>query len=273
MTAKTRAQEILREPLLHFLLGGLLIFALFAWRGEEADPASRVIDVDRDTQAQIALTFERTMQRPPTDQELDGLIDQWVREEVLYREALRLGMDAGDPVVRRRLAKKMDFLAASSAEAMEPDEEELAAWFQANQARYADAGTFSFDQVWFAKRPGADIARRLASAGERWRSVGEPVSLPPSSERQPVSAVAAQFGSEFMVALMAMEAAGSWAGPVRSGLGWHMVRLRERGEQSVPELADIRERVVADWRAETAKSREAEAYRLLRDAYTIKVDR
>ncbi|MDC0886180.1 peptidylprolyl isomerase [Altererythrobacter sp.] len=273
MTAETRARAILREPLVHFLLGGLLIFALFAWRGEEADPASRIIDVDRDTQAQIALTFERTMQRPPTDQELDGLIDQWVREEVLYREALRLGMDADDPVVRRRLAKKMDFVAASSAETMQPDEAELAAWFTANRARYADAGTVSFDQVWFAEKPGDNIADRLASAAENWRMIGEPVSLPPTAERLQTSAVAAQFGSEFTQALMAMEVNGAWAGPVRSGLGWHMVRLRERGAQSVPELADIRGRVEADWRADTANAREAEAYRLLRDAYTIKIDR
>ncbi|GAA4044553.1 peptidyl-prolyl cis-trans isomerase [Parerythrobacter jejuensis] len=274
MTLEERARQWVREPLVHFLLGGLLIFALFAWRGEETDPASRLIDVDRETQAQIALQFERTVQRPPTDSELDGLIEQWVREEVLYREALRLGLDAGDPVVRRRLAKKMDFLAASSAEAVEPSDSELEEWFAANAARYADKSTASFDQVWFAQAPDTDaVTAQLQSAGEDWRSVGEPVSLPAVVEERQLQAVGAQFGTAFADELAAMEVGNAWSGPVRSGLGWHMVRLRARKSESIPALADIRQRVTNDWRLATAQSREDQAYALLRDAYTVEIDR
>lgn len=271
MTPKERAQAALREPLVHFLLGGALIFAFFAWRGEEADPASRVIDVNREVQAQIALTYERTMQRPPTDAELDVLIERWVREEVLYREALRLGLDSGDPVVRRRLAKKMDFLAASSAQAIEPTDAELTEWFEANAARYAEDARLSFDQVYFAARPNADAVKpRLA---EEWESAGEPASLPPSIESRDLSAVAAQFGEQFGEQLAGMDADGEWTGPIQSGVGWHFVRLRAVSIGAVPALETVRERVVEDWRRATAATREEEAYGLLREAYQVEIDR
>ncbi|WP_284126449.1 peptidylprolyl isomerase [Parerythrobacter aestuarii] len=271
MNPRAIAQQALREPLVHFLLGGLLIFAFFAWKGEPADPASRVIDVDRATQAQIALTFERTMQRPPTDQELDGLIGQYVREEVLYREALRLGLDTDDPVVRRRLAKKMDFLAASSAEAVEPGEAVLADWYRANAARYAGDTRLSFDQVYFASRPEARIV--LPKLRDDWRAAGEPASLPASMEGRELRAVAAQFGDAFARELAAMAADGEWRGPVASGVGWHFVRLRTLTPGTIPPLEQVRSRVVEDWREETAKAREEEAFGLLRDAYTVKIAR
>jgi hypothetical protein len=271
MALKDSARQALREPLVHFLIGGALIFAYFAWRGEEADPASRVIDVTREVQAQIALDYERTMQRPPTDAELDALTERWVREEVLYREALRLGFDAGDPVVRRRLAKKMDFLAVSSAEAAEPSEDELEQWYRANAARYAGDLRLSFDQVYFAARPDAEtVLPRLAGD---WRAVGEPASLPASVEGRDKAQVAAQFGAEFADRLALLKATDGWQGPIPSGVGWHFVRLRKLEAGSVPELDAIRQRVVEDWRLATAREREEAAYRLLREAYTVKIAR
>ncbi len=265
------ARQALREPLLHFLLGGALIFALFAWRGEEADPGSRVIDVTREAQAQIALAYERTMQRPPTDAELDGLIERWVREEVLYREALRLGLEANDPVVRRRLATKMDFLAAASAETVEPDEAELAAWYRANTARYAGNLRLSFDQVYFAARP--DAATVMPELAQDWRGAGAPASLPASVDARGQAQVAAQFGADFADTLAMMKVGDGWQGPVASGVGWHFVRLRAAEPGAVPPLASVRARAVEDWRLATAQEREEQAYRLLRDAYTVEIAR
>ena len=269
MKANTRIEQVLREPLVHFLAGGALIFALFAWRGEPADPASRSIDVDRDTQAQIALTFERTMQRPPTDLELDGLIEQYVREEVLYREALRLGLDADDPVVRRRLAKKMDFLATSSVEAAEPTDAQVQAWYEAHPGRFAEDARLSFDQAYFAARPDEAAVRR--SLASDWRSAGDPVSLPATVEDRPRKAVVAQFGPEFADALLAMTPADEWQGPIRSGVGWHFVRVRDIAAVRLPPLDDVRGEVVEDWRRGTVQRREDDAYAVLRDAYSVTV--
>lgn len=271
MRLKDRTREFLREPLLHFLLGGALIFAFFAWKGEPVDPASRTIDVSREVQAQIALTFERTMQRPPTDQELDGLIDQYVREEVLYREAIRLGLDVDDPVVRRRLAKKMDFLAAASAETAQPSDDELEAWIKAHPNRFVADSQLSFDQVYFQQRPKEDVARkRLASD---WRDAGEPVSLPASVDNRTREAVVAQFGREFVDTVLELKPGANWQGPIQSGLGWHFVRLRQIEQGELPSLEEQRELATADWYRGTAERREQEAYRLLREAYTVKVEK
>ena len=271
MTLQDRARLALREPLVHFLLGGALIFAFFAWQGEEADPASRVIEVDEEVQAQLALTFERTMQRPPIDAELDLLIERHVREEVLYREALRLGLDAGDPVVRRRLAKKMDFIAASSAQASEPGDAELAGWFAANAARYAADTTLTFDQVYFAEQPDAAAARKQLA--QDWQAAGDPVSLPASVEARPLASVAAQFGQAFADRVAAMAPGNGWEGPIQSGVGWHFLRLREVDPGEIPSLDSLRERVIEDWRLETSAAREEDAYRLLREAYEVRVAR
>jgi peptidyl-prolyl cis-trans isomerase C len=112
----------LREPLLHFLIGGTLVFAFFAWRGEAVDPESRSIIVTVDTAEQLAARFEQTMQRAPTPAEMDGIIRDHIREEVYYREAMRLGLDADDAVIRRRLRSKMEYLARAEAEAAKPDD-------------------------------------------------------------------------------------------------------------------------------------------------------
>ncbi|UIP06862.1 peptidyl-prolyl cis-trans isomerase [Erythrobacter sp. SDW2] len=271
MVLADRLRTVLREPLVHFLIGGALIFAFFAWRGEEADPASRVIDVTREVQAQIALDYERSMQRPPTDAELAALTERWVREEVLYREALRLGFDAGDPVVRRRLAKKMDFLATSSAEAAEPSEAELEQWYRTNAARYASDLRLSFDQVYFAARP--DAGAVLPGLRRDWQGAGEPASLPDSVEAREKAQVAAQFGADFASKLVSMTPDGRWQGPIASGVGWHFVRLRKMEPGRVPELAASRQRVIEDWRLATAREREEAAYRLLREAYTVKIEK
>lgn len=270
MALSAAVRTVLRDPLTHFLIGGALIFAFFAWRGEEADPASRTITVDRQVQAQIALDFERTLQRPPTDAELDALIDRWVREEVLYREALRLGFDAGDPVVRRRLAKKMDFLAASSAQAAEPTDTQLETWYRANAARYAGNTSLSFDQIYFAQRP---LREDIPGPDEDWRSLGDPSSLPDTVEGQDERQVAAVFGRDFAARLLAMSPGSGWLGPVGSGVGWHFVRLRQVAPGRVPTLAQVRARVLDDWRQDTAKAREDAAFRLLRNAYTVQVER
>ena len=270
MAVSDAARTVLRDPLTHFLIGGALIFAFFAWRGEEADPASRTISVDRQVQAQIALDFERTLQRAPTDAELDALIARWVREEVLYREALRLGFDAGDPVVRRRLAKKMDFLAASSAQAAEPTGAELERWYRANGARYAEDTRLSFDQVFHAERPPADA--RPSALGD-WRTLGDPSSLPESLDSRDMAQVAAMFGRDFAKRIAGLEPGSGWTGPLASGVGWHFVRLRKVEPGKIPALSQVRGRAVEDWRQDTAQAREEAAYRVLRDAYRVRVER
>lgn len=262
-----------REPLVHFLLAGAVIFAALSWRVAPDDPASRTIRLTRDDQARLSVNFAEVMGRPPTEAELDALIDRWVREEVLYREALRLGLDEGDAVVRKRLAQKMDVIAASAADAEAPDSATLQKWLRDHPDRFAQDMALTFDQLYFTSRGRAVVAKTLLEGGANWTKVGDPVSLPAHFEAASRETVSDEMGPEFTHSLEGLSPATTWHGPIESALGWHLVRLTAKQPGALPPLAAVRKRVEDDWRAETGRLRQDSAFKTLRDAYTVKVDR
>ncbi|MEZ5681529.1 MAG: peptidylprolyl isomerase [Erythrobacter sp.] len=259
-------RSLLREPLVHFLLAGAAIYLGLTWFGDPVDPASRTIVLADEDRAGIALGFERTTGRPPTDAEMAGLVDRWVREEVLYREALRLGLDQGDPVVRRRMATKMDELASAAAETATVDDATLEAWLKDNPQRFAEEGTVSFDQRYFASESAARSAMGQANPA------GSPISLPARAEDMQLREIREVFGQQFTEGLARLEPASDWQGPVASGFGWHIIRLTSREAGELPPLAQIRERVEADWRNATIAERREQAYQLLREAYRVETE-
>ena len=261
-----------KEPLVHFLAAGAVLFLLFAWMGEEPDPTSRTINVTQADRARLSLQWEQTMGRPPTDAELDGLTQQFIREEVLYREALRLGLDRDDAVLRKRLASKMDYLATSMAETRQPSDAQLAQWLKDHPQRFASDGATSFDQIYFVEQASAKAALARGIPQE-WGRAGEPISLPATVNDSSNRAVEEKFGRRFADELAAMPANGRWTGPIASGFGWHLVRVRARSEGTVPPLADIRRDVENDWRAATLKQRREDAYGVLHDGYRIRIER
>lgn len=255
-----------REPLVHFLLAGAALYVALTWGGTPVDPASRVIEVGAEEQAQIALTFERTMGRAPTDAELDTAITRYVRDEVLYREALRLGLDQGDAVVRQRMVSKMDMSAGLAAEFADPDEATLRAYYEENAARYAGDAVLSFQQVFFSSE--ADARAALTSGP----MIGEAISLPAQVLDAPVREVQNRFGEEFTRELAALEPGEAWQGPVPSGFGWHLVKLRRRAAQPGAFKA-VRERVLNDWRNAELAARKQRGFDILRSAYRVEIDR
>jgi peptidyl-prolyl cis-trans isomerase C len=271
MSWQDRARTALREPLVHFLIAGLAVFLFFQIRGEAVDPESRRIIVTVDTTQQLAVRFEQTMQRTPSRQEMDGIIRDHIREEIYYREALRLGLDSEDEVIRRRLRSKMEYLARAEAEAAVPDDATLQAWLDRHAARYASDALYSFDQIYLGERS-ANEALAALQKGVDWQDVGQSISLPKSMEKATAADVSRAFGYMFPKALVG-EKQGIWVGPVKSGFGEHLVRIRSLTIAKSPKLADIRQRVENDWRAQTAATREAKAYQALLDGYTIKIER
>lgn len=269
----TGLRRLLYEPLVHFLLAGAAIFAFFALNPEPDDPASRTINLTRADQARLSVNFAEVMGRPPTEAELGALIDRWVREEVLYREALRLGLDDGDAVIRKRLAQKMDIIAASAAEAQTPDTATLAQWRRAHPDRFAQDVKLTFDQLYFTSRSRAVVAKTLLGGGADWTKVGDALSLPARFEGADRGVIAREMGEEFGRALEQLAPGPTWQGPLESAFGWHLVRLRAKEPGVLPPLAAIRARVEDDWRAEAGRARQDGAYRALRDAYTVKIDR
>lgn len=256
-----------REPIVHFLAAAMALFLFFGWVGEPADPASRTIIVTREDRAVMALQWERTMQRPPTDAELGTMVDAFLREEVLYREAVRLGLDRDDPVVRKRLANKMDYLAASMAETVVVTDATLENWLAKHPERFAENVRYSFDQLYFTERAAAEAA--LAGG----RVTGEEISVPAGFDSASRTEVEGRLGQTFTGALDNLEPSESWTGPLASGFGWHLVRLRGRKTSPVPQLEDIRDQVEADWRSSTEAQRRKDAYELLRSAYRVSVDK
>lgn len=272
------ARAALREPLVHFLIAGAAIFLFYAWRGVPADPASRTITINEEQVSRLAATWAQTWKRAPREQEIDALIREYIKDEVYSREALRLGLDQDDPIIRRRLRSKMEYLARAAAEEAVPDTATLQAWLDAHPARYASDAKISFDQIYLGQGDAATIKARADAAlrdpalrGE-WRALAAPLSLPASVEGATSAAITRDFGEGFAAELARRPVSG-WTGPLMSGFGAHLVRVRAVAAGTRPELATVRQRVENDWRAETARQREERAYQTLLDAYDIRIER
>ena len=258
-------RKFLRDPLAHFLIAGAVIWGALSLVGEPVDPADRTITLTREQQAALSLQFERTMQRAPTDAELDAQIEQWVREEVLYREALRLGLDGGDPVVKRRLATKMDELASAEVDTARVSDATLENWLEEHPGRFREGESFTFSQTYYPD----ETALRAALDG-KGREGGYPISLPQRMDGATYDEIKAVFGSDFAARLAEMQPGNGIQ--VQSGFGFHLVDLTERREGEVRPLSEIRDRVEADWRNETAERRRAKAFEVLRESYRIDIE-
>jgi len=276
MTLLQRLRRWLHEPLVQFLLGGLLVFGWSSWRGERADPASKTITVTEGQAQQLVANFVQTWQRAPSPQELDGLIRDYVKEEIYYREAKRMGLDLDDPIVRRRMRSKMEFLSQAELENERPSDATLQAWLDHHPDRYAASVHYDFDQIYLDALQEGDASVRTKSIlgqiakGADWQALGDRISLPHSLENADRETIAHTFGDEFAKALAAVQP-GSWAGPVVSGFGLHLVRIRAARSSGKPQLADVRQQVENDWRAATATEREAKAYAAIADRYTVRI--
>jgi peptidyl-prolyl cis-trans isomerase C len=243
---RDRLWSWLREPLVQFLLGGLAIFVFASWRGEAVDPASRTITLNEAQIGRLAANFSQSWMRQPSPTEIDGLIRDYIKEEIYYREAIRMGLDADDAIIRRRLRSKMEFLAESQVETERPSDATLQAWLNRSPQRYAAGVRIS------------------------WQDKGVAITLPRSLERANQEAIRRDFGEEFASALAAQPMA-QWNGPISSGFGQHLVRVRAIESSGIPQLSEVRQQVENDWRAATAKAREAKGYQTLLDSYTIKI--
>ena len=260
----------MREPLVHFACLGAILYVALTWGGSPPDPSSRVINVGAAETEKIAESWALTMGRSPTDAELDQAVDAFVREEVLYREALRLGLDESDAIVRRRLVSKMDLSASLAAETSEPSEATLREFFDANPQLYTDDAAvnaiMSFQQAIFSSENKALNAKGANSFK------GEPTSLPRGVSSTKLRDIEAQFGVDFAQAISGLEPGEEWQGPLRSGFGWHLVKVTKR-EVPEPDFATLRTAIANDWRAAEIKARKERAYQTLRSAYRIDINR
>lgn len=274
--------KLLREPLVHFLLLGAALFvaAGLMSRGDGAEPGRIVV-----TTAQIehlAAGYERVHQRPPSAEELDGLIRDWVREEAYYREALALGLDRDDAIIRQRLRQKMEFVSNDVAAAAEPTDEDLQRYLDAHPDAFRLERRFTFSQVYLnpERRRDAlagDATATLAELRRRGSTVevaglGDSFLLDHEFAGLPGSEVAKLFGEQFATALGTLDT-GEWQGPVESGYGVHLVLVRERTDGRVPALPEVRDAVRREWaNVRRVEANEAFARQIL-ERYVVTIER
>lgn len=271
-------RRILREPLVHFLFIGLLLFVLFNWLSAQQGGSERRVVLSGAMVNEIAQGFQTTWQRPPSAEELQGLLETRVREELLYREGVALGLDADDPVIRRRVAQKVDVLAEESGLTAAVSDSELEAYLQRNAARYALPAEVAFEQVLFdPSRHGEQIQADLTAglqrlqAGAAQDQVGDRTQLPARVALTPADLVAREFGESFAAALPELPV-GSWAGPVPSGFGWHLVRLQSLTPARPATLSDVRKAVERDWENDRRMQGKQAFYDQLADKYEVIIE-
>lgn len=274
--------KFFREPLIHFFILGLVVFGLYGiWEREpEAADDPFLVEVSSADIEWFRTMWSKRMGREPTVEELRGMVHQLIREQILSREAVSLGLDAGDTVVRRRLAQKMDFLFQDLSDMAEPSEEELKAYLQEHGETYEIPSRVTFTHIYFntdkrGEENAADAARqivaRLNSEQGAFLDVpglGDPFLLQAGYSNKSMAEVDREFGHRFAQALWE-QTPGKWYGPVASGYGLHAVYVKELKEARLPDIDDLKEKLKADWMADKQRQLARKAYETVRGRYRV----
>lgn len=268
--------RVVREPLVHVLVLGVLLFALHRFVAPPA--ASREIVVPGDALAGLRDDFRRRTGRMPSATDEQALVDAWVDDEILVREGLALGLDRGDAIVRRRLIQKMELLLENTETVPPPTDAELEAFLAAHAARYASPPRVSFTHVFVSSQRAGDRAtseaealRAQLDAGTDPSALGDPFLRGRDFRLHSQAELASIFGPGFAAEVMALPAA-TWSAPLRSAFGVHLVRVSEKRAGTAPDLASVREQVEREWRVERHATLDREARARLRTRYVVRVD-
>jgi hypothetical protein len=274
-------KRLLREPILHFLVLGAVLFLLAPRGRDTAGDLGTHIIVTNDDLNRLSATWQRQWRRLPSAEELAALVRNHVREEVLYREAIALGLDQDDTIIRRRLVQKMEFLSEDTSVSGEPDDEELASYLAANPERFELPTRLDFRHVYFStdrRGRAADAdARELLSRLERapapadLRSLGDRFMLQHAYSQKSPAEVGQLFGRDFATRIFELET-GSWQGPVESGYGLHLVHVDKKVDARAPRLDEVRHEVARDYLTERREQADERMYEQLRARYDVEIE-
>jgi hypothetical protein len=269
------------EPLLHFLLIGLVLFGVYAYmnRGRGGAQSPKQIVLSLDELRTMTVYFESQWHRSPNPQEFQAMVEDKIKEEVLYREGLVMGLDKDDTIVKRRMAQKVQFLAEDVAAAHEPSSKELKAWFEKNTEKFAVPSRYSFRHVYFspdkrgtnAHDDAANLLRRMGGQPEdsaQITLVADRFMFQDYYGDRPPSAIAKEFGPQFAVALEKLKP-GSWQGPIESGYGWHLVFVDTVIPSRIPAFEEVESEVKTAWLSEQKAQAWQKAYQTMRAKYIV----
>ncbi|ANL69867.1 rotamase superfamily PPIASE domain-containing protein (plasmid) [Rhizobium phaseoli] len=281
--ASGRLRRLVSEPLLHFAAAGALLFGgyhLLTPMQDGAASTNQIVLTKHDVR-QLAISWLAQGRSTPTAEQVRGLVDQKVTQEILFREAVSLGLDRDDEVVKRRLAQKMDFLASDVAALQEPTDAELKAWFEKNSATFALPAHATFRHLYFSTdRHGKQTKEAAAAAltliegkspdSSEVAAIGDPFMFQSNYGDATPDQMAKEFGPEFSKALFQLTP-GKWAGPVKSGYGWHLVWVDSIEPGRIPNYAEVMPNVKAGWIDDKYREIKNSALQEMRSRYSIVV--
>ncbi|TDJ33969.1 MAG: peptidyl-prolyl cis-trans isomerase [Gammaproteobacteria bacterium] len=272
--------KFLKEPLFHFLALGAALFLLYGLVSDDSGGSQNQLVVTRGDIRQLADMWQMQWRRPPTPRELQGLVDAHVKEQILYREALAMGLDQDDTIVRRRLAQKMEFLAQDIARWVEPTDEDLRTFLAENPELFRTPVEVTFTHVYVSPDQRGASARQDAEALlTQLRTMGPGADTSAMGDRfmlqKHYSAaeweIARLFGSQFAADVVALEP-GDWQGPVESGYGLHVVLVQDRIEARMPPLDEVHEQVKNEYMSVRQREANEAMYELLRSRYDVTIE-
>jgi len=272
-----RMRTLLGEPMLHFVLIGLAFFAAYRWKAPEDSNRSRIV-ITQGVVTDLVTQHVAARGREPSADELNHLIESYVREEILYREGVKLGLDRDDIVVKRRVRQKIELIAEEDASTRTPTDADLSAYLAANPARFAQPAILTFEQVFLGPStadPGrvraVAVAYRALRNGADPAELGTPTLLPHRMALMAADLVARDFGPSFAAALENARV-GEWVGPIDSSFGAHYARVSDRTPAVAPPLAAVRDQVVREWENERRQRARNDAYATMRGGYEVRIE-
>lgn len=269
---------MMREPLVHFLLIGVLLFALHGWLKEEDtdNVDSQVINVTKPEVERLITNWKQKTGQSPSAEELKPLVDEYIRRCVYANEALKMGLDKGDPIIRRRLAQKMTFVLDDADELQDPSMDSLRSFYEQNRQQYKRPGSYFFSHIYFRNPADSQRAEKvldqLKNKTNRFDSAGhfgDPFMLATNYKDASSSFIAREFGRNFARALPDVPVQ-EWQGPIRSGYGLHLVYISEKGDTEQLPFEEVRPKVKRDYRYKRMKRARAKRFQKLKKRYTIR---
>jgi peptidyl-prolyl cis-trans isomerase C len=267
-----------REPLVHFLIIGLALFGIYRLiTPAGAKPTSTRIELTQNDLSQLEISWRAQWQRAPSPDEMRSLINDKVKQEILYREGLALGLDQGDEIIKRRMAQKMEFLAEDVSNLREPSTEELKAWFDKNSARFALTGGVTFHHLYFspdkrgsqARDDAARALKNIASSSAATPVLGDRFMFQDYYADNSPEQVAKIFGTKFSESISKLRV-GVWQGPVESGLGWHLVRIDAITPGRVPVFGEIDPaQIKSEWSADQRADSKRQLFETIKQRYEV----
>jgi hypothetical protein len=272
-----RIRTLLGEPMLHFVLIGIALFGAYRWVSSD-DSGGRRIAITQGVVDDLVTQHVAARGREPSTTELNHLIESYVRDEILYREGVRLGLERDDIVVKRRVRQKIELIAEEDASTRAPTDADLSAYLTANQARFVQPAILTFEQVFIGESTsGPGVVHAVAVTGQALRkgadpvTLGKPTLLPYRMTLTPADLVARDFGASFAAALEKVPV-GEWVGPIDSSFGAHCVRVSDRAPAVAPQLNAVRDQVVREWENERRQRARNDAYAKMRGEYQVSIE-